>query len=204
VTWFPGLRRFGVGWALRDARNTTTTCRWSRSCGPTTRSSRINSDRELRRPSQPNSDVPMHSERGSAVGHCRVGFAASQLSAMSVAPTRFGGPNGGGCELLRRDVGLCRCHTAVVRTRISFRHYPMSRCGRHGYDGDAAVPWMGWRSIRLATTAARPVLTTVCWPASKTPPQRRPPARAGCAATRTHLRGMRRRCIADLLDANGI
>ena len=49
-------------------------------------------------------DVPMHSDAVQAVGQLPVGFAASQLSAMSVAAHKFGGPPGAGALLLRRDV----------------------------------------------------------------------------------------------------
>jgi cysteine desulfurase len=49
--------------------------------------------------------VPMHSDAVQAVGQLPVGFAASTLSAMSVAAHKFGGPSGVGALLLRRDVG---------------------------------------------------------------------------------------------------
>ena len=49
--------------------------------------------------------VPMHSDAVQAVGQLPVVFAASQLSAMSVAAHKFGGPPGVGALLLRRDVG---------------------------------------------------------------------------------------------------
>src|SRR4029077_18938904 len=48
--------------------------------------------------------VPMHSDAVQAVGQLPVVFAASQLSAMSVAAHKFGGPPGVGALLLRRDV----------------------------------------------------------------------------------------------------
>src|SRR5246127_178524 len=48
--------------------------------------------------------VPMHSDAVQAVGQLPVVFAASQLSAMSVAAHKFGGPVGAGALLLRRDV----------------------------------------------------------------------------------------------------
>jgi cysteine desulfurase len=50
-------------------------------------------------------DVPMHSDAVQAVGQLPVSFAASTLSAMSVAAHKFGGPPGVGALLLRRDVG---------------------------------------------------------------------------------------------------
>jgi cysteine desulfurase len=50
-------------------------------------------------------EVPMHSDAVQAVGQLPVAFAASQLSAMSVAAHKFGGPPGVGALLLRRDVG---------------------------------------------------------------------------------------------------
>jgi cysteine desulfurase len=49
-------------------------------------------------------DVPMHSDAIQAVGQLPVDFAASGLSAMSVAAHKFGGPPGVGALLLRRDV----------------------------------------------------------------------------------------------------
>jgi cysteine desulfurase len=49
--------------------------------------------------------VPMHSDAVQAVGQLPVSFAASRLSAMSVAAHKFGGPFGVGALLLRRDVG---------------------------------------------------------------------------------------------------
>ncbi|MDO3634736.1 cysteine desulfurase family protein [Mycolicibacterium arseniciresistens] len=48
-------------------------------------------------------DVPMHSDAIQAVGQIPVDFAASGLSAMSVAAHKFGGPTGVGTLLLRRD-----------------------------------------------------------------------------------------------------
>ena len=48
-------------------------------------------------------DVPMHSDAIQAVGQLPVDFAASGLSAMSIAAHKFGGPTGVGALLLRRD-----------------------------------------------------------------------------------------------------
>lgn len=48
-------------------------------------------------------DVPIHSDAIQAVGHIPVDFAASGLSAMSLAAHKFGGPAGVGALLLRRD-----------------------------------------------------------------------------------------------------
>jgi cysteine desulfurase len=50
-------------------------------------------------------DVPMHSDAIQAVGQLTVDFAASGLSAISVAAHKFGGPTGVGALLLRRDTG---------------------------------------------------------------------------------------------------
>ena len=47
----------------------------------------------------------MHSDAVQVVGQLPVAFAASQLSAMSVAAHKFGGPPAAGALLLRRDVG---------------------------------------------------------------------------------------------------
>lgn len=49
--------------------------------------------------------VPMHSDAVQAVGQIPVDFAASGLSAMSLAAHKFGGPPGMGALLLRREVG---------------------------------------------------------------------------------------------------
>ncbi|MDT5111390.1 MAG: cysteine desulfurase [Mycobacterium sp.] len=48
-------------------------------------------------------DVPMHSDAIQAVGQIPVEFAASGLSAMSIAAHKFGGPTGVGALFLRRD-----------------------------------------------------------------------------------------------------
>ena len=48
-------------------------------------------------------DIPVHSDAIQAVGQIPVDFAASGLSAMSVAAHKFGGPTGVGALLLRRD-----------------------------------------------------------------------------------------------------
>ncbi len=48
-------------------------------------------------------DVPMHSDAVQAIGQIPVDFAASGLSAMSIAAHKFGGPTGAGALLLRRD-----------------------------------------------------------------------------------------------------
>lgn len=48
-------------------------------------------------------DIPMHSDAIQAIGQIPVDFAASGLSAMSVAAHKFGGPTGVGALLLRRD-----------------------------------------------------------------------------------------------------
>jgi cysteine desulfurase len=50
-------------------------------------------------------DVPIHSDAVQAVGHIPVDFAASTLSAVSVAAHKFGGPTGVGALLLRRTTG---------------------------------------------------------------------------------------------------
>jgi cysteine desulfurase len=47
--------------------------------------------------------VPMHSDAIQAIGQLPVDFAASGLSALSVAAHKFGGPAGVGALLLRRD-----------------------------------------------------------------------------------------------------
>ncbi|EGD56944.1 cysteine desulfurase family protein [Gordonia neofelifaecis] len=48
--------------------------------------------------------VPVHSDAVAAVGHLPVDFAASGLSAMSVAAHKFGGPQGAGVLVIGRDV----------------------------------------------------------------------------------------------------
>lgn len=48
--------------------------------------------------------IPMHSDAVQAVGQLPVDFAATTLSAMSVAAHKFGGPPGVGALLLRRDI----------------------------------------------------------------------------------------------------
>ncbi|MCV7345640.1 cysteine desulfurase family protein [Mycolicibacterium rhodesiae] len=47
-------------------------------------------------------DVPVHSDAVQAVGHIPVDFAGSNLSAISLAAHKFGGPTGVGALLLRR------------------------------------------------------------------------------------------------------
>ncbi len=48
--------------------------------------------------------VPMHTDAIQAVGHVPVDFSIPGLSALSVAAHKFGGPQGTGALLLRRDV----------------------------------------------------------------------------------------------------
>jgi len=48
-------------------------------------------------------DVPMHSDAIQTIGQIPVDFAASGLSAMSVAAHKFGGPTGVGALVLKRD-----------------------------------------------------------------------------------------------------
>ncbi|MGB3605039.1 MAG: cysteine desulfurase family protein [Gordonia sp. (in: high G+C Gram-positive bacteria)] len=48
--------------------------------------------------------IPVHSDAVAAVGHLPVDFTTSGLSAMSVAAHKFGGPQGTGVLLIRRDV----------------------------------------------------------------------------------------------------
>ncbi|WP_347955945.1 cysteine desulfurase family protein [Gordonia aichiensis] len=48
--------------------------------------------------------VPVHSDAVAAAGHLPIDFADSGLSSMSVAAHKFGGPQGTGALLLRRDV----------------------------------------------------------------------------------------------------
>lgn len=49
-------------------------------------------------------DVPMHTDAVQAVGHIPVEFDIPGLSALSIAAHKFGGPQGVGALLLRRDV----------------------------------------------------------------------------------------------------
>lgn len=49
--------------------------------------------------------VPMHTDAIQAVGHLPVEFGVPGLSALSIAAHKFGGPQGAGALLLRRDVG---------------------------------------------------------------------------------------------------
>lgn len=49
-------------------------------------------------------DIPMHSDAIQAVAHLPVDFAASGLSAMSIAAHKFGGPQGVGALLIGRQV----------------------------------------------------------------------------------------------------
>lgn len=49
-------------------------------------------------------DIPIHSDAIQAVPHLKVDFAASGLSAMSIAAHKFGGPQGVGALLLGRTV----------------------------------------------------------------------------------------------------
>ncbi|GAA3693644.1 cysteine desulfurase family protein [Gordonia hankookensis] len=48
--------------------------------------------------------IPVHSDAIQAVGHIPVDFGSSGLSALSLAAHKFGGPQGVGALLLRRDV----------------------------------------------------------------------------------------------------
>ncbi|WP_454165533.1 cysteine desulfurase family protein [Gordonia iterans] len=50
--------------------------------------------------------VPMHSDAIAAIGHVPIDFAASGLSALSLAAHKFGGPQGAGALVLGRDVAV--------------------------------------------------------------------------------------------------
>ncbi|MGL4306329.1 MAG: cysteine desulfurase family protein [Mycobacteriaceae bacterium] len=49
-------------------------------------------------------DIPIHTDAIAATGYIPVDFAASGMSALSLAAHKFGGPHGAGVLLLRRDV----------------------------------------------------------------------------------------------------
>jgi cysteine desulfurase len=84
--------------------------------------------------------VPMHSDAVQAVGHIPVDFAASGLSAVSIAAHKFGGPQGVGALLLGRDV-------ACVPSLHGGGH---ERDVRSGTQPVAAVVGMA-TALRLAT-----------------------------------------------------
>ena len=62
-------------------------------------------------------EIPMHSDAVQAVAQLPVDFAASKLSALSIAAHKFGGPHGVGALLIDAAVGVL----TQVRNRIQRR-----------------------------------------------------------------------------------
>ena len=130
-------------------------------------------------------DVPMHSDAIQAVGQIPVDFAASGLSAMSVAAHKFGGPTGVGALVLRRDTACVpllhgggqerdvRSGTPDVAGR---GRHGGGRADRGGRPGDQQCA----RAARCATGWSR-----ACCPRSTTPTSTARGVSGGYRATRT-------------------
>ena len=129
--------------------------------------------------------VPMHSDAVQAVGQLPVDFAASGLSAMSVAAHKFGGPPAVGALLLRRDVSL---RAAVARRRAGARHpFRHTRCRRapSEWRRRPGSRWTAWRPTARGCGRCAIAWSKGCWPASTTSASTAPASRCGFRATRT-------------------
>ena len=144
-------------------------------------------------------DVPMHSDAVQAVGQLPVAFAASQLSAMSVAAHKFGGPPGAGALLLRRDVGCMPLSHGGGQER-DIRSGTPDVAGAVGMATamQLAVDGLEANSARLRLLRDRlidGVLASV--EDTRLNGATGVPTAAGQRAL--HLRWMRRRCVADVV-----
>ena len=129
-------------------------------------------------------EVPMHTDAVQAVGQMPVDFAASGLSALSVAAHKFGGPIGVGALLLRRDTGCVPLLHGGGQER-DVRSGTLDVAGAVGDGRRAKVAIEG-----LATNSARVQMlrdgwSTACCPRSTTCTSTAPPVTPGCPATRT-------------------
>ena len=101
-------------------------------------------------------DVPMHTDAVQAVGQIPVDFAASGLSAMSVAAHKFGGPTGVGALLLRRDTGCVPLlHGGGQERDVRSGTPDVAGCGRDGRRREGGGRELGGQQ-RPRADAARP------------------------------------------------
>ena len=144
-------------------------------------------------------DVPMHSDAVQAVGQLPVAFAASQLSAMSVAAHKFGGPPGAGALLLRRDVGCTPLSHGGGQER-DIRSGTPDVAGAVGMATalQLAVDGLEANSARLRLLRDR-LIDGVLDQRRGHPPQWRRRVSTAAGQRALHLRWMRRRCAADVV-----
>ena len=148
-------------------------------------------------------DVPMHSDAVQAVGQLPVDFAASGLSAMSVAAHKFGGPTGVGALMLRRDTACVpllhgggqerdvRSGTPYVAGAVA-----MAAAARVAVDGLDAY------RIRISSLRDR-LVDGVLAAIDDVVPQRRRRCAAPARQHALHLPRVRGRCAADAAGRQG-
>ena len=149
-------------------------------------------------------DVPMHSDAVQAVGQLPVDFAASGLSAMSVAAHKFGGPHGGGrlAAAPRRQL-----RAAVARWRPGTRH-PFRHCrcrrARSEWRRRFGSRWTAWRPTAPGCARCGIAWSMGCWPRSTTWSSMAPASARLPGNAHFTFRGCEGDALLMLLDANGI
>ena len=108
--------------------------RWSRSCGPTTRSAPSSRSRASSRSPHAHG-IPVHTDAVQAVGAVPVDFAACGVDALTLTAHKVGGPYGVGALVVRRELELT---AAAARRRPGARH-PLRHPRRPG-DRRASPP----------------------------------------------------------------
>ena len=194
------------GAASAPSPTTPTRSRWSRSCGPTTRSAPCS-----RSPSWPTSPheygVPLHSDAVQAVGQLPVDFAASGLDAMTVTGHKIGGPLGVGALLLGRalapDAGAARRRPGARRALRHARR-PGHRRLRGRRRGRRQAPARARRAPRRA--ARRPGRRVARRRPGRRPRRRPRPVAADRLPGNAHFSfpGCEGDALLLLLDARGI
>ncbi len=147
--------------------------------------------------------VPIHSDAVQAIGQLPVSFAASGLSAMSIAAHKFGGPTGVGALLLRRDTACVPLLHGGGQERDVRSGTPdvagvvgMAAAARLAVDG---IDAHSKKLIALRDRLIDGVMTTIDAVRLNGPRQNRLPSNAHFTFT-----GCEGDALLMLLDANGI
>ena len=141
--------------------------------------------------------VPMHSDAVQAVGQLPVDFAASGLSAMSVAAHKFGGPPAVGALLLRRDVTCVPLLHGGGQER-DIRSGTPDVAGAVGMATAAQIAVDGLEANSARLRVLRDRLVDGCAGRDRRrQPQRCPRPAATSGQRALHVPRLRRRCVVD-------